>query len=101
MTDNTLDIKEFPDGITFRVRVQPRASKNTVAGIMGDCLKINLTSPPVDGAANAACIAFIAAFLDVAKSSVDITNGLKNRSKVVKVTGIDKKKFLNIVAPYI
>ena len=101
MVDNTLDIKELPDGIAFRVRVQPRSSKNAVAGMMGDCLKINLTSPPVDGAANAACIAFIAAFLDVAKGSVCITNGLKNRLKVVKVIGIDKEKFINIIAPYI
>lgn len=96
-----LDIKELPDGIAFRVRVQPRSSKNAVAGIMGDSLKINLTSPPVDGAANAACIAFLAAFLDVAKGAVTITNGLKNRSKVVKVTGVGKEKFLHTVAPYI
>jgi uncharacterized protein (TIGR00251 family) len=96
-----LDIKELPDGIAFRVRVQPRASKNTVAGIMGDCLKVNLTSPPVDGAANSACIAFIASFLGVAKGSVCITNGLKSRSKVVKVTGIDKDKFLNILSHHI
>lgn len=93
-----LDIKELPDGIVFRVRVQPRASKNTVAGLMGDSLKINLTSPPVDGAANAACIAFIADFLGVAKKSVCITGGLKNRLKVVKVSGISKEKFLDTLS---
>ncbi len=96
-----LDIKELSDGIAFRVRVQPRSSKNAVAGIMGDCLKINLTSPPVEGAANAACTTFIAALLDVPKSAVYITNGQKNRSKVIKVTGIDKARFLKILSPYI
>ncbi|WP_094602688.1 hypothetical protein SPSIL_025040 [Sporomusa silvacetica DSM 10669] len=97
MSDNLLDIRELPDGIAFKVRVQPRASKNMVVGIMGDCLKIKLTSPPVDGAANAACIAFIASILDVAKSSVVIINGQNNRLKVIKVTGIDKKKFFTML----
>lgn len=97
MPDNLLDIRELPDGIAFKVRVQPRASKNMVAGIMGDCLKIKLTSPPVDGAANAACIAFIAGILDVAKSAVVITSGQNSRLKVIKVTGIDKKKFFTML----
>ncbi|TWH49057.1 DUF167 domain-containing protein [Sporomusa sp. KB1] len=97
MPDNVLDIRELPDGIAFKVRVQPRASKNMVAGIMGDCLKIKLTSPPVDGAANAACTAFIAGILDVAKSSVVITTGQNSRLKVIKVTGIDKKKFFTML----
>lgn len=98
MPDNTLDIKELPDGIAFKVRVQPRSSKNTVAGIMGDYLKINLTAPPVDGAANAACTAFIASFLAVPKSSVVITNGPNSRLKVIKVTGMDKMRFFTMLA---
>lgn len=96
-----LDIKELADGIAIKVRVQPRASKNAVMGIMGDSLKINLTSPPVDGEANAACIAFIAAILNLPKSVVNLTGGQKNRSKVIKITGIDKNKFLATLSTYI
>ncbi|QDR80699.1 DUF167 domain-containing protein [Sporomusa termitida] len=96
-----LDIKELPDGVSFKVRVQPRSSKNAVSGIMGDSIKINLTSPPVDGEANAACIAFIAGLFKVSRSSVVITSGHRNRSKTVKVTGIDKNIFCSIIAAYI
>lgn len=101
MPDKSLDIKELPDGIAVRVRIQPRSSKNAVAGIMGDCLKINLTSPPVDGAANAACTTFIANLFNVAKSSVSIITGQKNRLKIIKVTGINKESFFAILSHYI
>ncbi|MBP2662618.1 MAG: hypothetical protein H6Q71_566 [Firmicutes bacterium] len=101
MSDSPLDIKELPDGIAFRVRVQPRSSKNKIAGIMGNCLKINLTAPPVDGAANTACITFVASLLDVAKSAVAITNGQSNRSKVIKVTGVTKTDFFAIISLHI
>lgn len=90
-----LDIRELPDGIAFKVRVQPRSSKNAITGIMGDSLKINLTSPPVDGEANAACLAFFAAYMGLPKSAVSIIGGQKNRSKIIKITGVDKNNFLN------
>ncbi|WP_371370902.1 DUF167 domain-containing protein [Sporomusa aerivorans] len=98
---STLDIKVLPDGISVRVRVQPRASKNAVAGIMGNCLKINLTSPPVDGEANAACLAFIAGLMHLPKSAVSITSGQTNRQKVIKLTGLDKNIFLTHLSAYI
>jgi uncharacterized protein (TIGR00251 family) len=96
-----LDIKELPDGISFKVRVQPRSSKNAISGIIGDSIKLNLTSPPVDGEANAACVAFVASLFRVAKTSVVITSGQKSRSKVVKVIGLDKNIFFNVLAAYI
>ena len=90
-----LDIKELSDGIAFKVRVQPRSSKNAIAGMMGDSLKINLTSPPVDGEANTACLAFFAAHVGLPKSAVSIIGGHKNRSKIIKISGIAKNDFLN------
>ncbi|HWR44758.1 DUF167 domain-containing protein [Sporomusa sp.] len=101
MSENKLDIKELPDGISFKVRVQPRSSKSAVGGIIGDSLKINLTSPPVDGEANAACIAFIASLFKVAKSTVIITSGQTSRSKIIKVIGLDKNNFFTVLAAYI
>jgi len=78
-------IQEKPDGLIIKVRVQPRSSKNQVVGAYGDALKINLTAPPVDNAANKACGVFLAGLLSVAKSSVVIISGNTGRNKQVLV----------------
>ncbi|MGA6927160.1 MAG: DUF167 domain-containing protein [Desulfosarcina sp.] len=81
----SFSIEEKPDGLIFNVRVQPRSSRNRVAGLFGDALKVNLTAPPVDNAANRACEAFFASLLPVAKSSVTIRSGQTGRNKQVMV----------------
>ena len=73
---------------TLSVRVQPRASRNEVAGWVGDQLKIKLTAPPVEGAANEACLAFLAKLLDLPPSRLAITQGDRSRNKVVRITGL-------------
>jgi uncharacterized protein (TIGR00251 family) len=93
-----LDCRQLSDGITVKVKVQPRASRNAIAGLVGDSLKLALTSPPVEGAANAACISFFSDLCGVAKSRITITSGLKSRDKVIKITGIDKTGFFSIVS---
>jgi uncharacterized protein (TIGR00251 family) len=82
-------IERVGDGVRFTVRVQPRASRNEVAGSYGDGIKIRLTAPPVEGAANAALIAFLSRALDVSRSEIRITRGERSRSKVIEVIGID------------
>src|SRR3569832_138425 len=69
------------DDLLLRVRVQPRAAKNELAGLHGDRLKIRLTAPPVDGKATAAVIAFIAELCGVATSHVTLTAGAGAREK--------------------
>ncbi|MBP2650026.1 MAG: hypothetical protein H6Q74_851 [Firmicutes bacterium] len=93
----TLDCRDVSDGITVKVKVQPRASRNAVSGIIGDSLKLALTSPPVDGAANSACIAFFAELCRVAKGRVTIESGQKSREKVIKITGLDKAGFFAVL----
>jgi uncharacterized protein len=78
-------IQEKPDGLVFKIRVQPRSSKNQVVGLYGDALKINLTAPPLDNLANKACQAFLADLLSVAKSAVRIVSGHTGRNKRVMV----------------
>lgn len=73
--------------LVLSVYVQPRASKNKICGIQGDELKISLTSPPVDGAANKLCREFVAGLFDVAKSSVDIISGETSRHKRLRISG--------------
>jgi uncharacterized protein len=69
--------------------VQPRASRTEVAGPYGDAVRLRLTAPPVDGAANEALVSFLAERLEVPRSAVRIEAGASSRSKVVAIDGID------------
>jgi uncharacterized protein len=62
-------------GIIFKVRVQPRSSKNKIVGLYGDAIKINLVAAPVDNAANRMCIDFLSKSLGVSKSSLKVLSG--------------------------
>ncbi len=75
-------------GVRIQVYVQPRASKTEIAGVHGDSLKIRVAAPPVDNAANAALIEFIAAKLGIAKRSVRIVAGSTGRRKAVEIDGL-------------
>ncbi|MBM4467450.1 MAG: YggU family protein [Chloroflexi bacterium] len=70
-----LKITEVEGGVTFAVRVVPRASRNEIVGVQGDALKVRLTAPPVEGKANEALVAFLAQRLGVRKSQVEIVAG--------------------------
>ena len=59
----SLDIKKVKNGIRFPVTLQPRASRNDIVGLHNGALKIRLTSPPVDGAANRSCMKILAKVL--------------------------------------
>jgi uncharacterized protein (TIGR00251 family) len=89
-----LKITETGEGVTFAVHVQPRASRNGICGVQGEELKLRLTSPPVDDAANKLCIEFLAKQLGVAKSNVTIIAGAKSRHKIIRVTGITTVKVI-------
>ena len=75
-------------GVRLRLRVQPRASREEVAGLAGDAIRIRIIVPPVDGAANEALVRFLASRLEVSRSSVKLVGGRSGRSKLVEVTGI-------------
>jgi uncharacterized protein len=79
---------ESAAGVTFAIKVLPRARKNGVAGVLGKALKVSLTAPPVDGKANEACIEFFAKLLKVPRSSITIAAGQSSRNKVIRVTGL-------------
>lgn len=75
-------------GVRIAIQVQPRASRTELAGLHGEALKIRLAAPPVDGAANAALIRFLAETLGVPRSAVEISSGLSGRRKSVVVSGL-------------
>lgn len=80
-----IPIHNHPEGLIFKVFVQPRSSKNRVTGAHGDALKIKLTAPPVDNAANKMCINYLAKCIGVSKSSIEILSGLTRRTKLILV----------------
>lgn len=80
-----LSLKPHPEGWIVKIQVQPRAAQNAVAGTHGDALKLRLTAPPVEGAANKACVAFLAKQLGLPKSTLTIVTGHASRTKQLLV----------------
>ncbi len=81
------------DGVRLSVRVTPRAKRSALAGTIADAdgrpmLSIRLAAPPVDGAANKALVAFLAAQFDLPKSAVVILSGETGRRKIVRLGGL-------------
>jgi uncharacterized protein (TIGR00251 family) len=86
------EIRTTPKGVTFTVKVHPRAKKNAITGEVGSALKLSLTAPPVEGKANDACVEFFAALLRVPRSSVTIASGLSSRNKSIRVAGVSAEE---------
>lgn len=74
-----------PEGFILKVFVLPRSSKNMIVGRHGDTLKIKLTAPPVEGAANTLCLKFLARRLGLPRSSLEIVSGHASRTKLILV----------------
>jgi hypothetical protein len=82
-------VSEDEAGVTIAVQVVPRASRNQVAGVQGDQLKVRVTAPPVEGAANEALLGFLAAVLGVRRRDLQLVAGERARRKLVRVRGLD------------
>jgi len=85
------------EGIILSLHIQPRASRNEICGMQGDALKLRLTSPPVEGAANKLCREYLAELFRVPKSAVEIITGETSRHKRVKITGGTPEKLRQIL----
>ena len=95
-----LAVTERAAGIVrFTVRVQPRASRSAIEGVHGDALRVRLSAPPVDGAANEALIELLAKALGVAKRDVRVVAGGASRSKVIEVEGVASARVRALAAP--
>ncbi len=89
----------MPDAAVLAVQVTPRAKKNEVAGWQGEVLRVRLTAPPVEGAANAALVAFLAEALGVRKSQVELVAGQTSRHKRVRIAGLTLAAVKERLAP--
>src|SRR6266550_806340 len=83
-----VEIRNSSAGVSFVVKVHPRAKKDAITGQVGDAFKLAITAPPVDSKANEACIEFFAELLNVPRSSVTIAAGQTSRKKVIRVAGL-------------
>ena len=83
-----LDIREADGGVTLRVRVQPRASRDELLGERAGALVVRLTAAPVGGEANDALLRFLARRLGRPPSSLHLTRGAGARDKVLRVEGV-------------
>ena len=79
-------------GARIEIRVQPRASQNTISGMRAGILRIRVTAPPVDGQANAAAIALLAQALDVPKSAICLVRGASSREKTLAVESMSQEE---------
>lgn len=85
-----MNLREHAGAVTFDVLVQPRASRPKIGPIHDGRLKVAVTSPPVDGEANAAVVELLAKTLGVAKSAVEVIAGASSRRKTIKIAGVAK-----------
>ena len=86
-----ISVSESVRGVSFSIKVHPRARKNAITGAVGDVLKLALTAPPVEGKANQAVIEFFADLFEIPRSSVTIASGETSRNKVVRVSSVNKQ----------
>lgn len=84
--------------VSFPVRVQPRASKDEVTGVIGGALKIRLQAPAVENRANDALVEFLAHLLKTPKSAVRILSGDRSRTKRIEIRGVTKQQVLGLLA---
>lgn len=92
-------ITTHEQGVTIRVYVAPRSSASRVVGEHNGALKVALTAPPVEGAANKALVELLAKLLGVPKGAVSIVSGETSRNKTVRVEGVTVDKAARVLLP--
>ena len=98
-TDNPW-LRAAPDGgVLLSVYVQPKASRNKIAGLYGDAVKISIAAPPVDGMANETLIRFLAKLCNLPRSAVTLEAGQQSRSKRFRLHGITPAAVRELLEP--
>lgn len=85
--------------VSISFYVQPKASRNQIAGLHGDAIKLRITAPPVDGKANEAVIRFVAELFGIPKSAVSIESGESSRSKRLSLAGVSAAAANRVLLP--
>lgn len=100
---SSLNIRDSLDGCTLPVRVHPGARRSGIAGVHDGALKVSLTTPPTDGRANHALVAFLAEILHIPRARITLLTGAASRSKTLRIAGLSaielRSTLRNAVAP--
>ncbi len=80
-----VELIEKGGAVSFKARIQPRASRTEIAGQRADAIKLRIAAPPVDGKANEECRRFLAKLLGVSLSSVEIVSGDSSKDKIIRI----------------
>ena len=88
MSERDVAWQAHPDGVVLTVRVQPRAARSEIVGLRDGAVRVRVSAPPVDGAANAALLDVLSAALDLPKRDLTVISGTRSRSKRVLAHGI-------------
>jgi uncharacterized protein len=92
-----LEVQEREGAVTLLVRVQPRASKDEIAGEMGGALKVRLRAPAVEDQANEALMEYLAELLKTPRSAVRILSGERSRTKRIEIRGVTQQQILALL----
>jgi uncharacterized protein len=90
-------VRDTARGAQFALRVQPRASRNAFAGVMGDAIKLAITAPPVDGKANQAVVEYLSDVFRVPKSNIVIVSGETGRNKLIAIRGMTAAQVMKVL----
>lgn len=94
-------LSRHPAGTVLLIKVQPRSSRNQIVGLQEGELRLKLTSPPVDGAANKTCRDFLSKQFRIAKTSVELVSGETSRHKRILLRGIACEDVEAVLAKYL
>ena len=92
-----IEYSEKNRGLTFAVRIVPRASRSEIAGEYNGALRIRIAAPPVEGAANRELIRLLAASFKLPQNAVEIISGTGSKRKIVHITGADSGKLEQLI----
>jgi len=91
-------LRAEPDGVWLSIKLQPRASVNAIGDVMGSELRVKVTAPPVDSAANEALIRFLAETLNCARNKIELVRGHTSRHKTVRLHGMSAEDVAKRIA---
>jgi len=94
-------LQEKPDGVLLSIKLQPRSSSNQIGEALGAELRVKVTAPPVDSAANEALVRLLAEILDCPRNRVELLRGRTSRHKTVMVFGMRPEEVLERLKSYL
>lgn len=84
------------EGIILKIHCQPKSSKTEISGFFNECIKLKVQQPPVDNAANEACIKYLSKFLNIGKSGIMLIRGDKSREKEFLIKNMSERDIVRL-----